>query len=81
LSTSRWLSFCAFPVYQGAAAADLPLIVGPALILVSASLQGLTPKQTQWAERLGWLSYPLYCVHWPVGRLVWAVGKAVGAGT
>jgi len=48
-------------------------------ILVAAASK-IKPKGTEQriAKTLGWLSYPVYCLHFPVGRAVFLAGKDSG---
>ncbi|AWV05060.1 acyltransferase [Burkholderia sp. JP2-270] len=45
-------------------------IVAPLLVCRGAELQATNPASLKLAKLLGWLSYPIYCLHFPIGRLV-----------
>ena len=71
----------AFPMHLKGGYAFLQMTVfAPILVTVGS----LTPPQSrrdgQIAEFLGWLSYPLYCLHMPVFRLVEFVNERYGLG-
>jgi peptidoglycan/LPS O-acetylase OafA/YrhL len=52
------------------------LTVGaPSLILVAAKLTCKNKTEEQTAKFLGWISYPVYCLHVPIGRAAWHIGE------
>lgn len=53
--------------------------VAPALVLIGAQIR-TGPIETRIGRFLGWISYPVYCLHVPIFRLlVFAYGGAAGA--
>jgi peptidoglycan/LPS O-acetylase OafA/YrhL len=48
------------------------LFMAPALVYRGAMLDPSNEAVAKMCSFLGWLSYPLYCVHYPIGRLVFA---------
>jgi peptidoglycan/LPS O-acetylase OafA/YrhL len=45
-------------------------IVAPLMVYRGASIAPSGRVGAQFAHFLGWLSYPVYCLHFPIGRLV-----------
>jgi peptidoglycan/LPS O-acetylase OafA/YrhL len=45
------------------------LLLAPALIVSGAKIAHLGPRATWFADWLGYLSYPVYCLHQPIGRV------------
>jgi len=45
-------------------------LVAPALVLLGSKLRCQNPIMLRTVQFLGWLSYPLYCVHYPIIRAV-----------
>ncbi|MCA8096440.1 acyltransferase family protein [Burkholderia contaminans] len=63
----------AFPTsIKGTYSAAILLLVAPALVYRGATLAPSGKTIARISAFLGWISYPLYCVHYPVGRLVFA---------
>lgn len=54
-------------------------IVAPSIILIGARLPCQSKAEIRLAEFLGWLSYPIYCLHFPIGRAAWLIGKQTQA--
>ncbi|MFM2405434.1 MAG: hypothetical protein RL223_3314 [Pseudomonadota bacterium] len=46
------------------------LVAVPLLVLLGAAARPATPRLDRMQQELGWLSYPLYCLHLPVLMLV-----------
>ncbi|MFM0044146.1 acyltransferase family protein [Paraburkholderia sediminicola] len=55
---------------RGAYAMAIIFVVGPLLVFQGASIQNEKPILSKAGKFLGWLSYPVYCLHFPIGRLV-----------
>ncbi|MCK0195794.1 acyltransferase [Ancylobacter sp. 6x-1] len=53
-------------------------IGGPALVWVGGHTIIRNTASQSIANFLGWLSYPVYCLHIPVGWMVWAIGHRNG---
>ncbi len=54
--------------------------VAPCLVMVGANLSRLSAFEKKVARFLGWLSYPIYLLHFPIGRAVFMfVGKPNGS--
>jgi peptidoglycan/LPS O-acetylase OafA/YrhL len=53
-------------------------IISPLLVVVAAHIYVSDGAVKRISDFLGWLSYPLYCVHYPVGRVVWHLGYKYG---
>jgi peptidoglycan/LPS O-acetylase OafA/YrhL len=75
------LFFCVLiltcPLWRGFGAAYYLLAVGtaaPALVLVGAVARCETSADLNICKFLGWLSYPIYCLHVPVIHIVKTVG-------
>lgn len=47
------------------------IIIAPLMIFLGAKLEETGEKSIKLTDILGRLSYPLYCVHYPVGRMVY----------
>ncbi|MGR3907303.1 acyltransferase [Burkholderia sp. SR8] len=63
----------AFPTsIKGTYSAAILLFVAPALVHRGAMLAPSGRTMARISAFLGWISYPLYCVHYPIGRLVFA---------
>lgn len=63
----------AFPTsIKGIYALAVLLFVAPALVYRGAMLAPSGRTIARISAFLGWISYPLYCVHYPIGRLVFA---------
>jgi peptidoglycan/LPS O-acetylase OafA/YrhL len=45
-------------------------IIAPALVFVGASIDCNNMFDATIAKFLGWISYPIYCLHFPIGRAV-----------
>ncbi|WP_175883181.1 acyltransferase [Burkholderia sp. BCC0044] len=61
----------AFPTsIKGTYSAAILLFVAPALVYRGAMLAPSGKTIARISAFLGWISYPLYCVHYPIGRLV-----------
>jgi peptidoglycan/LPS O-acetylase OafA/YrhL len=60
-ATSAWSGFATF-------------VAAPLLLVLGSRLTTLTPLEGQLARWLGWLSYPVYCLHYPVGLLIYLYG-------
>lgn len=50
------------------------LVFGPALVALGARSTRMSVMTARISHGLGWLSYPLYCVHFPIAELVWMLG-------
>jgi len=48
-------------------------IVAPSVVFAGALINMGTGSARTFAEFLGWISYPVYCLHWPIGRAVFFV--------
>ena len=48
------------------------MFIAPALVYRGAMLAPSGKAIARISAFLGWISYPLYCVHYPIGRLVFA---------
>jgi len=69
----------AFPVaIKGLYPASVLLIIAPVLVVWGSAITCKGKIETKLAHFLGWLSYPVYCLHFPVGRAVNWVGKMFG---
>jgi peptidoglycan/LPS O-acetylase OafA/YrhL len=65
------LAIFMFPAYlRGAYEAFVVAVIAPCLVIAGASIRLDNPASRQVADFLGWISYPVYCLHWPVGHLV-----------
>ncbi|KAA1013553.1 acyltransferase [Paraburkholderia panacisoli] len=54
--------------------------VAPCLVMVGANVSCAVPFEMKIARFLGWLSYPIYLLHFPIGRAVFMlVGKPNGS--
>ncbi|KAB0643692.1 acyltransferase family protein [Burkholderia latens] len=63
----------AFPTsIKGTYSMAILLFVAPALVYRGAMLTPSGKTMARISAFLGWISYPLYCVHYPIGRLVFA---------
>jgi peptidoglycan/LPS O-acetylase OafA/YrhL len=51
------------------------LIGSPGLILMGAMAEPKSAAGFRAARMLGWISYPVYCLHYPLGSLVWILGE------
>lgn len=70
----------AFPTsIKGTYSAAILLFVAPALVYRGAMLAPSGKTIARISAFLGWISYPLYCVHYPVGRLVFAYAPQAGS--
>jgi peptidoglycan/LPS O-acetylase OafA/YrhL len=45
--------------------------VAPLLIIWGARIRLRSPMARRVSEALGWISFPIYCVHYPVGQIAW----------
>ena len=50
------------------------LVLSPLLIVAGAQNQVRSRTMARLSHALGWLSYPVYCLHFAIGRLVWVWG-------
>jgi len=50
-------------------------IVAPYFVFVGSKLSCTNPLELKVAKFLGWLSYPIYCLHYPIQRAVYFIGK------
>ncbi|RQR52413.1 acyltransferase [Burkholderia sp. Bp9140] len=57
---------------RGIYALAVLLFVAPVLVYRGAMLAPSGKLTARISSFLGWISYPLYCVHYPIGRLVFA---------
>jgi peptidoglycan/LPS O-acetylase OafA/YrhL len=48
---------------------------GPSLVFMGARIQCRSAAERRLAQFLGWLSYPVYCLHYPIGRAAWPLGR------
>jgi peptidoglycan/LPS O-acetylase OafA/YrhL len=55
----------------------IALLLAPGIVCVAAQVR-LGPRLNAFCAGLGWLSYPLYCLHCPTYMLVGAVVGAIG---
>lgn len=62
--------FSLSPVYAHGLFAVLTLLACPLVILLGAGSTHKSATMTQLSVFLSWISYPLYCIHMPVGWLV-----------
>ncbi|MCC8397472.1 acyltransferase [Paraburkholderia sp. MMS20-SJTR3] len=68
-----FLLIVAFPTsIKGTYSLAVLLFMAPALVYRGAMLNPSEKIIAKICSFLGWLSYPLYCVHFPIGRLVFA---------
>lgn len=68
-----FLLVVAFPSsIKGMYSVAILLFVAPALVYRGAMLAPSGKTIARLSAFLGWISYPLYCVHYPIGRLVFA---------
>ncbi|WP_321921290.1 acyltransferase [Burkholderia sp. BCC1998] len=68
-----FLMVVAFPSsIKGMYSVAILLFVAPALVYRGAMLAPSGKTIARLSAFLGWISYPLYCVHYPIGRLVFA---------
>jgi peptidoglycan/LPS O-acetylase OafA/YrhL len=82
--TNSWLVYAVllpvllFPVaLRGIYPTLILLTAAPALLYIGSLVPCHTPASLQTARFLGWISYPLYCLHLPIGRAVFLVaGRA-----
>ncbi|WP_229203013.1 acyltransferase family protein [Burkholderia ambifaria] len=79
LVRSDWMLFVVFLLVvlfptsiKGMYALAVLLFVAPALVYRGAMLTPSGNAVARISAFLGWISYPLYCVHYPIGRLVFA---------
>jgi peptidoglycan/LPS O-acetylase OafA/YrhL len=57
-------------------------LAAPALVLFGSAVHARNPVLSHSVRFLGWLSYPLYCIHYPVIRLFHLFKSDIGwAGT
>ncbi|WP_243361872.1 acyltransferase family protein [Fundidesulfovibrio terrae] len=52
-------------------------VVAPCLVLVGSTTRCTQQAGVLLARFLGWISYPVYCLHYPVGRAVFSFGDRV----
>ncbi len=50
------------------------LVLSPLLIVAGAQSQPRSRTMASLSQALGWLSYPVYCLHFAIGRMVWVWG-------
>jgi peptidoglycan/LPS O-acetylase OafA/YrhL len=57
-----------------------PLIIllsgAPFLVILGAKIKNFSNRERGLAEWLGWISYPVYCLHFPLGRMVFIWGHS-----
>ncbi|WP_158817249.1 acyltransferase [Methylocapsa sp. S129] len=58
----------------------LGLLLAPFIVLVGARIE-VGGGPARFCSLLGWLSYPLYCLHWPIFSLVTTLANARGDST
>ena len=51
------------------------LVLGPLLLIWGAKAKPGNPVMSGLSHWLGWLSFPIYCVHFPVGQLAFQLGS------
>jgi peptidoglycan/LPS O-acetylase OafA/YrhL len=64
--------------FHGLYVAMVIAVAAPIIVLAGASISTVAGRSAALARRLGALSYPLYCLHFPIGRVVWALGERNG---
>jgi peptidoglycan/LPS O-acetylase OafA/YrhL len=47
--------------------------IAPLLVLFGSTVRCMSPVEIQTARFLGWLSYPIYLLHYPIGQAVYMV--------
>jgi len=68
-----FLLMVVFPTsIKGIYALAVLMFIAPALVYRGAMLAPSGKAIARISAFLGWISYPLYCVHYPIGRLVFA---------
>jgi peptidoglycan/LPS O-acetylase OafA/YrhL len=55
------------------------MVLAPITILLGANATCTHAADIRIAEFLGWLSYPVYCLHMPICRAVWLIGEKLHA--
>lgn len=55
---------------KGLYPALLTFVAAPLLVWRGAALHAMGPLSRNVARFLGWISYPIYCLHYPIGRLL-----------
>jgi len=55
-------------------------VIAPALVIIGAGVRP-TGAAERVSDILGWMSYPVYCLHLPVGRIVYIAGSHMGLPT
>ena len=53
-------------------------VAAPLLVIWGARIQTMAPRTESVAKWLGHMSFPLYCVHFPIGQIVYLAGERSG---